>query len=147
MACGREVSSYAISPHKDMPLSVVDRQAATLLKPSAGYLATPGTKVDWLARWSKAVPEVRRWAEENREALAVYRQGAERPDALDPAIGLIERASRRFGALWSFRPLVLLEASRLEEHRRHGRGMGLVPRHAAHHPPRRVCMVTSTGGT
>ena len=31
----------------------------------------------------KAYPEVRRWVEENREAMALFRRGTERPDALD----------------------------------------------------------------
>ncbi len=94
---------------------VLYSQAATLLKQATGNLAKSNTTVDWLAQWSQAVPEVRRWAEENRNALAVYRQGAERPDALDPAIGFDRESPRTIGALWSLRLIVLLEASRLEE--------------------------------
>ncbi len=82
---------------------------------------TPGRsrdeKIDLLADWSKADPRVRRWAEANREAMALYRQGAERPDALDA--GRAGREDRRSGdamrALRSLHLLALLEASRLEE--------------------------------
>ncbi len=89
-------------------------QAAVLLKPSPEYRATSGVN-DILARWSTASPEVRRWADENREAVAVYCQGASRPDALDPDAGLERQSFKTFSALWSFRLLVLLKASRLEE--------------------------------
>ena len=74
-----------------------------------------GTAVDWLARWSQAVPEVRRWVDDNREAMAVYRQGTERPDALDLAIGFDRGSFKTIGALWSLYLIVLFEASRLEE--------------------------------
>ena len=63
---------------------VLYHQAATLLKPWDPYRQDRGQpRSNMLAPWSKAIPELRRWAEENREALAVYRQGTERPDALD----------------------------------------------------------------
>jgi hypothetical protein len=69
-----------------------------------------------LGPWSKADPVVRGWAEANREALALYRQGAERPDALDPSLLADPQASQRITwALASFQGLALLEASRLEE--------------------------------
>ena len=93
---------------------VLYRQAATLIKPSAEYLKTAG-KVDWLARWSKVNPQLRRWVEGNHEALAVYRQGAERPDALDPAIGVDRESYNTLQALWAFHRMILLEASRLED--------------------------------
>jgi hypothetical protein len=94
---------------------VLYKQAAALLNLKPAYLRASGVKADTLARWSAAVPEVRRWADENRAALALYRQGAERPDALDPEIGLDQENFVTFGALLSFRALVFLEASRLEE--------------------------------
>jgi len=93
---------------------VLYRQAATLLKPLTGYLKTSQTKVDMLARWSQADPDLRRWAEGNREAIAVYREGAQRPDALDPPLGLDREGFKTIVDLWSLRPMVLLEASRLE---------------------------------
>jgi hypothetical protein len=90
-------------------------QAASLLKQPPANPAKSGTTVDWLARWPQAVPEVRRWAAENREALAIYRQGAEQPDAHDPAVGFDRESWKTIGSLWSLRLIVLLEASRLEE--------------------------------
>ncbi len=95
---------------------VLYRQAAAVLK----LLRTPeGSEhrpINYSARWSEAKPEDRRWLEENRETLALYRQGAERPDALDTST-----APDRFEpgemteSLRSFQSLALLEASRLEE--------------------------------
>ncbi len=92
---------------------VLYRQATAVLKP----LRRPGVPraYDPLARWSKSISIVQDWAEENLGALALYRQGTERPDALDSEIGLNRENWTTFDALWSFRLLVLLEASRLEE--------------------------------
>src|SRR5262249_97908 len=88
----------------------------------SGTLATetPGRsreeKLDLLAAWSKADPRVRRWAEENRDALALYREGAERPDALEPgrARPPDRRSDEEMRALRSLHLLALIEASRLE---------------------------------
>ncbi len=63
---------------------VLYRQAAGLLRPwSQDRQSSTNKNVDKNARWSKAAPEIRRWSDENREALALYRHGTERPDALD----------------------------------------------------------------
>ncbi len=105
----------AVTIADDRNAFMLYRQAATLLKPLDGYLKASQTKVDMLARWSQADPDIRRWAEDNCEALAVYRQGTERPDALDPAVGLDRESFKTLRALGSFRLIVLLEASRLEE--------------------------------
>ncbi len=93
-------------------------QAATLLKPWQPYSKTAGNKVNMLAHWSKAIPELRQWAEQNREALAVFRQGSERPDAL----GAMPEFQGYHDDLWGmatplkfFEVLALLEGSRLEE--------------------------------
>lgn len=93
---------------------VLYERAAAQLKLSAKYFAKSKGKVDLSARWPQAHPDVRRWLEDNRETLAVYHQGAERPDALDRDIGLDQSQVRGFAALWGVRQLVLLEASRLE---------------------------------
>ena len=37
-------------------------------------------------RWSAAGPEAHQWVEANREALALYRQAAEKPDAFEPLL-------------------------------------------------------------
>jgi hypothetical protein len=89
------------------------RQATDLLKPAS--LAMPASQLDAMTRWSTTDPEFRRWVEENREAMALFRQGTERPDALlttavdDPA------SHQVVSRLTSFFKLALLEASRLEE--------------------------------
>ena len=94
---------------------VLYSRAASLLKLDAPYLAKSSGKIDWLARWPEAAPEVRRWVDDNREALAVYRQGAERPDALDAAIGLDRGSFEIYRAVFRLQRIALLEASRLEE--------------------------------
>ncbi len=94
------------------------RRASSLFKPWALYAATAGSRVNLAARWSQAGPEVKRWAEDNREALAVYRQGTELPDALDEIPRFegmhVERWDMHL-TLGSLVRLALLEGSRLEE--------------------------------
>ena len=94
---------------------VLYQQAATRVKPFREYVKTPRTSVELFARWSKADADIRRLLAENREALAVYRQGTERPDALDPAMGTGQDSYETLPAGFSFRLMVLLEASRLED--------------------------------
>jgi hypothetical protein len=91
------------------------RQAAAVLKPVSDFEKKTSSEVDLLARSSKADPGLRRWVEANREALALYRQGSERPDALDRDIAPDRENWATFHALRSFRLLVLLEGSRLQE--------------------------------
>jgi hypothetical protein len=111
-----DVAAYRASTVPDERNAfVLYKQAAALLNLKPAYLTASGVKADMLARWSAAVPEVRRWADENRAALAVYREGAERPDAFDPELGLDRENFIAFGALFSLRALAFLEASRLEE--------------------------------
>lgn len=90
-------------------------QAAKILPSHLQYLSASKSKVDMLTPWSAAAPELRRWAEDSREALAIYRRGAECPDALDSKTGLDRQSLKTYSALWSFRLLAMLEASRLEE--------------------------------
>ncbi len=94
------------------------RQAASSYKFWEPHRKAAGSKADPMVPWSKAVPEVRRWVEENREALALYRRGTERPDALDS----LPVAGHGLGDRWDlYQPLngllvlALLEGSRLEE--------------------------------
>ena len=118
---------------------ILYRQAADRFKPAEDFFQSSRNKVNVLARWSKADPRVRRWAEENREALEIYRKGAERPKALDlipspdpdsatkrvevgeliwmagPKSPSVSEYLMRRWALSSIRTLSLLEASRLEE--------------------------------
>ncbi|MDR3623173.1 MAG: hypothetical protein P4L85_27720 [Paludisphaera borealis] len=74
------------------------------------------TKVllDPLSRWSTTVPENRRWAEVNRDVLALYRRGADRPDALDSSL-MTSGGGPELDAFRAFQLLAFLEASRLEE--------------------------------
>ncbi len=98
---------------------VLYRQAAALVKPRNQVLQQWGmNNGEIYNRWSKAAPEVRHWADENRQALALYRQGAERPDALDPVPESQQRPSdawELFQPLQYLHVLALLEGSRLEE--------------------------------
>ena len=98
---------------------VLYRQAAGLLKPwNPARQSSSKKQIDIHARWSRADPELRRWAEENREALALYRRGAERPDAVDRSPEFAQGHSDE----WDLRPplhdlhvLALLESSRMED--------------------------------
>ena len=73
------------------------------------------TRVGGLTRWSQATPETRRWTEDNRDALAVYLRGAERPDALDRGAPTGAVSFAKLQALSSLHLIAVLEASRLEE--------------------------------
>ncbi|HKI18143.1 MAG TPA: hypothetical protein VKA15_09690 [Isosphaeraceae bacterium] len=103
-----------------------DRNAFVLYRQAAGVLklwnqyqrSSSNKKIDMFARWSKADPAVRRWAEENREALALYRQGAERPNAVDQ-VPVFRPGRSDTWDLWptmhDFHVLAVLEGSRMEE--------------------------------
>ena len=103
--------SFAIPD--DRNAYVLYRQAADRFKPV--NLAMPASLVDSMTRWSKTDPEFRRWVEENREAMALFRRGTERPDALVLDCRRRSGDSQVMSALTSFFMLALLEASRLEE--------------------------------
>jgi hypothetical protein len=97
---------------------VLYARAAQRLKPWAPRRTPAGGQADWLVSWSKLVPEARLWADENREALAIYRRGSELPDAL----GAFPKFQGDHEDLWGmavsfqyFETLALLEGSRLEE--------------------------------
>ena len=106
----------AVTIPDDRNAFVLYRQAAALLKPLAPYTQKTKGRIDHLASWSEALPEVRQWVEDNRPALAIYRQGTERPDALDVVTSHDRQSYKTIQALGSsFRLLALLEASRLEE--------------------------------
>ena len=97
---------------------VLYRQAADRLKPLITSSKAQEQAINLQAPWSQADPAVHRWVEGNREAMAPFRQGTERPDALDPdptGVGLDPHFRKASQALRSFHELALLEASRLEE--------------------------------
>jgi hypothetical protein len=90
-------------------------QAGDRLKPLNTSSQKQGEKIDPNVPWSQAHPTVRRWVEESREAMALYRQGTERPDAFNPGDPSDAGFYKLSGVLYSFKTLALLEASRLEE--------------------------------
>ena len=100
----------------DQNAFVLYREATTLLDPDLDY-SKRSTRAfpDIYARWSKAVPEVRRWIEDNGKALAVYRRGADRPDAFTSEVRFDHASYIPLQVLRLFSPMILLEASRLEE--------------------------------
>jgi hypothetical protein len=94
---------------------VLYQQAAQLLKP-----------LDPTFKWSpwnpyrdtprpKSVAAACRRVEANREAMALFRRGAERPDALDLVPPTDPRWWRMIEALWWFHELAQLKAGRLEQ--------------------------------
>jgi hypothetical protein len=93
-------------------------EAWSLVKQWYPYSQSAVGRFDIRARWSKAIPELRQWAEDNRAALAVYRRGTERPDALGPVPqfeGFHSESGGMRNEIQFFQNLAFLEASRLEE--------------------------------
>ncbi len=98
-----------------------DRNAFVLYRKAAGLLKSSGLSRRNLcpfnvqARWSQADPAFRDWLEAHREAMGLYREGSDRPDALDFGPPDSPESQRLRSALISFYFLALLEASRLEQ--------------------------------
>lgn len=90
---------------------VLYRQAAAVYKHPSDL--SEDLPIDLRTKWSTATPKVRRWAEMNREALALFRRGADQPDALDSSIMFVGEYAK-FDALRPLQRLSLLEASRQE---------------------------------
>jgi hypothetical protein len=105
----------ALAPSGVRVLSVLPMVSSMLETQAPG--GPKGANIELLAPWSKADPRVRRWAEENGEALALYRRGADRPDAFNPdrADSGDRRTQKEWTVFRSLHFLALLEASRLEE--------------------------------
>jgi hypothetical protein len=95
---------------------ILYRQAAERLVPLIKPREPKGQSIDQRAPWSKAAPAVRQWVERNREAMELFRRGADRPDALNSAgaSGHV-RTYELWSAFVSFKDLALLEASQLED--------------------------------
>jgi hypothetical protein len=96
---------------------ILYQQASGRLKPTT---ATQNAPVWWgLIRggWSKADPEIHQWVEDNREAMALWRRGTERPryQPTDDDERIRFDGHRRVSTdLYAFNLLALLEGSRLE---------------------------------
>jgi hypothetical protein len=74
-------------------------------------------QIDLQARWPASAAETRQWALANREALEIYRQASEMPDAMGsaPEFGTFHsEGAQEIVRLWYFQHLALLEGSRLE---------------------------------
>ncbi len=91
------------------------RRAAAQLEPLKvdNRVTTAWTKAP--ADWSMAPAEIQAWADSNREALATWRAGTERPDSLAVRPGELRASStlEPVQDLRTFARLALLEASRL----------------------------------
>jgi hypothetical protein len=92
---------------------VLYKQAIAKLRPMTPEEARLQTTFDW----SKSDPKVRRWVDDNRAALAVWRRGTARPDALlvPPNEMTLETSIEPIQQLRVFTRLAVLEASRLEQ--------------------------------
>ena len=88
------------------------RQAAASLKPS---VRSEDFSTGRVGPVPKDDVEARRWVEENRQAMALYRRGTERPDALDLAPPFSGESFGLLRDLQSFHALAELEAGRLEK--------------------------------
>ncbi|MBX6313235.1 MAG: hypothetical protein IRY99_10030 [Isosphaeraceae bacterium] len=93
------------------------RDAMSQFKPIDSKAVRANPKIGKETDWGRADPELRRWVEDNREALALWLEGAERPQAL--AVPLKEMAVNTNLAavqhLREFARLALLEGSRREQ--------------------------------
>lgn len=93
----------------EAPVATVVSVRSTLI--SVNGVVIPSHTLDF--PWSEVSPETRAWVEANREALEVFREGSERPDAFDASDPTSRRRSERADVPLFLR-LVLLEASRRE---------------------------------
>ena len=99
---------------EDQDAAVLFRQA-TAKVPSVPHLPTPSRRLGPTVGWSQADPKLREWVEANREALAVFRQGAERPDALPFSVTESGDDYQFMNNLGPVVWLALLEGARHEE--------------------------------
>jgi hypothetical protein len=93
---------------------VLYRQAARVLKPLASSRKPSEMPLRQRGPWPKDEMEGLRWVEENRQAMTVYRQGTERPDALDLELPTTPQSWEIIIALRSLHVLARLEGTRLE---------------------------------
>ncbi len=107
---GEELRSQGVPEDRDA--FILYRQAADRFSQSRSLRYQAWFEAQLLGRWSAALPELQRWAEDKREALALFREAAERPDST--ILSESDRA-RLWPALGHLRPLALFEAARLEE--------------------------------
>lgn len=118
---------------------ILYNQALHAFKPVRVTGPAGRTQVDAQLRWDSS-PQLPPWLEANRPALDLLRQGADRPDALDPAgrgaVGVLPQTT-----LMTFlQRLVLLEASRHEAAGRMGEAWDWYRVHlrTSHHVARRA---------
>ena len=92
------------------------REAARLLKPLDRKVFDEATKNWNFSDWSQVAPLLAGWLEENRAALELWLQGADRPDALlaQPKDLVFSTRIDVVQALREFHQLAMLESSRLE---------------------------------
>jgi hypothetical protein len=94
---------------------ILYRQAAAALKPLKSSLKPAEIPSGQPGPHPKDNQEARRWVEENREAMELYRQGTERPDALDLVMPNTPHSWEVIEKMRSFHVLALIEMSRLEQ--------------------------------
>ena len=100
----------------DRNACVLYREAAGRLRPLVASSKTHEQEINLHAPWSQTDPAARRWVEDNREAMDLFRRGTERPDALEPELASAAEPSwNPIPSFRSFQSLALLEASRLEQ--------------------------------
>jgi hypothetical protein len=99
-----------------------DRNAYVVYQEAARRFRTPDPTFKWTPLSfhqdpprPRSAAESRRWIEENREAMELFRRGSERPDAQDLIPPTDPEWSRMIEALWWFHQLAVLEAGRLDQ--------------------------------
>ncbi len=107
-----KTGSRPVAAPDDRNPFVLYLEAAARLKTLKALRDPSGEPIDPHARWAEADPRLRRWVEENREVLAIYRAAAERSE---PAPISDEDEFKLWQALNDFDHLAMLEGSRLED--------------------------------
>ena len=98
----------------DQDAAVLLRQAQEKVARRMPDLSLAGMRLSPAYGWSKAAPELRDWVTANRDALELFRDASERPDAT--AHPALDRDDRRFILdIGDLVRLAFFEASRLEQ--------------------------------
>ena len=106
------------------------RRAHEKLTPIRGWDGKRPYPEDPKFSWSIANPKLREWAGENREALELFLQGADRPDASLPAGEPTTRMD-----VGGLDYVVFFEGSSAPREQRHGGRLGLLSRAPPHDHP------------
>ena len=105
-----EFRAFRVPADQDAFVLIREAQAKLTRLPN---LSMPARRLGPAVGWSQAAPELREWAEANRDALEIFDQAADRPDGIAHPGG--NRPVGYYIHLGELVRLSLMEAARLEE--------------------------------